>query len=153
MSRNDINKDGFQAYLGELPVTSRYTYGLAGERFFSELKTKGTIFGTRCQSCDLIYVPAVSFCERCMSKLEEWMDMGLIGHIHSYTVLYEMLSSSESDQPVIVGIIKIGDGGIIHKIKNIDPKQVKFEMEVEAVLKDEGDRDGAITDILYFQPV
>ena len=88
-----------------------------------------------------------------MSKLEEWMDMGLIGHIHSYTVLYEMLSSSESDQPVIVGIIKIGDGGIIHKIKNIDPKQVKFEMEVEAVLKDEGDRDGAITDILYFQPV
>ncbi len=34
------------AWVGNLPVTNRYTYGLAGERFFRAIKDEGKIFGT-----------------------------------------------------------------------------------------------------------
>ena len=46
------------AWHGDLPVTSRYTAGLAGERFFRAIKDEGRILGTLCTECDITYVPA-----------------------------------------------------------------------------------------------
>jgi len=72
-----------KAWLGSLPVTSRYTFGVAGERFFRAIKDQGKILGTHCAKCNHIYVPAVIFCERCLSDLDEWIDVGLIGDVHT----------------------------------------------------------------------
>ena len=37
---------------GTLPVTNRYTFGLAGERFFRALQERGQIVGTYCPTCN-----------------------------------------------------------------------------------------------------
>ena len=77
-----------QAWEGDLPVTSRYTYGLAGERFFRAIKDEGRILGSYCPKCDITYVPGRVFCERCLGELDEWVDAGTLGEVHTYTLLY-----------------------------------------------------------------
>ena len=45
------------------------------------------------------------------------------------------------------------DGGVIHYLGGVDPKDVHIGMRVKAVLKKKEERQGAITDITYFEPV
>lgn len=140
------------AWIGELPVTNRYTYGLAGERFFRSLKDDGRILGTHCPNCDHTYVPAAIFCERCLRKLDEWVDVGTTGDIVSFTFLHVDLDGSRLAKPEMVAFISFGDGGLIHLLGEIEPDQVEIGLMVEAVLKPKSRRTGSILDIRYFKP-
>ena len=60
MSLLEHSPDAPSAWSGTLPVTNRYTLGLAGERFFRAFKDEGRIYGTYCQECDVTYVPATA---------------------------------------------------------------------------------------------
>jgi uncharacterized OB-fold protein len=142
-----------RAWFGNLPVTSRYTFGLAGERFFRALKDEGVIMGSKCPKCARTYVPATIFCERCLSELEEWVDLGTVGTLHTFTVLHVDYDGSHKEEPEIIGFISFGDGGIIHRIEEIDPDDLAFGMQMEAVLKEKSKREGSILDIKYFRPV
>jgi len=137
---------------GEVPVTNRYTYGLAGEKFFRTLKDESKILGTYCPHCDHTYVPAAIFCERCLAKLDEWIDVGTSGEVDTYTVLHVNLDGSSSDVPQIIAFIRFGDGGLIHRLGEIDPEQIYFGMIVQAVFKPASERIGSILDIAYFKP-
>jgi len=141
------------AWMGDLPVTNRYTFGIAGERFFRAIKDEGCILGTRCSNCDRTYVPATLFCERCLSSLDEWIDMGTTGEVHTYTLLYENMDGTFRSTPEIIAFVKIGDGGLIHKLGEVDPTEIDFGMQVQAVFKPKPERVGSILDILYFKPL
>jgi uncharacterized OB-fold protein len=141
------------AWYGDLPVTSRYTFGLAGERFFRAIKDDGKILGTYCHNCSITYVPATIFCERCLSKLDEWVDVGTIGEVITFTLLYENLDGSRREIPELIAFIKLGDGGIIHRLGQIAQDDIEIGMTVEAVFKEKKDREGSILDIVYFKPV
>ncbi len=141
-----------KSWLGTLPVTSRYTYGLAGERFFRALKDEGRIYGTRCSRCNHLYVPAVSFCERCLGELDEWIDVGLIGEVHTYTLLYQNYDGTPRQSPELIAFVRMGDGGIVHRLAEVSPDNLKIGMRVMAVLKSQEERKGSIQDILYFKP-
>lgn len=140
------------SWLGELPVTNRYTYGLAGEKFFRHLKDEGHIMGTHCPHCDHTYVPAAAFCERCLRKLDEWVDVGTIGDVVTYTFLHVSLDGSPLEKPEIVAFIRFGDGGLIHRLGEIEPDQVEIGLMVEAVFKPKSKRVGSILDIKHFKP-
>ncbi len=43
--------------------------------------------------------------------------------------------------------------GIMHMLGEVDPEEVQIGMRVQAVWKPAEDREGAITDILYFKPL
>jgi len=146
----DINAP--QAWHGNLPVTSRYTFGLAGEKFFRAIKDEGKILGTYCPKCERTYVPAVLFCERCLGELDEWIDVGTSGKIQTFTSLYINYDGSPRSEPEIVALISFGDGGIIHKLGEIDPEDVKIGMIVNAIFKPPDMRQGSILDIIHFEP-
>ena len=148
---NDI--DGPTYWSGELPVTSRYTFGIAGETFFRSLKEDGKLLGTFCPSCNRTYVPATSFCERCLGELKEWRDVGLEGKIYTYTVLFKNLDGTNLLHSEIIAFVKFGDGGIIHRIGEIKPEEIYIGMKVAALLKSKSKRTGSIHDILYFKPI
>jgi uncharacterized protein len=152
MTLLERNPNAPQAWSGDMPVTSRYTFGLAGERFFRALREEGQILGSRCPKCDRTYVPATAFCERCLGALTEWIDVGLAGEVHTYTVLYQDLDG-ELQQPEIIVFVKFGDGGIIHKLRDVPIDAIRIGMQVEAVLKPVDSREGNILDIEYFRPV
>jgi uncharacterized protein len=138
---------------GELPVTNRYTYGLAGEKFFRSLKDEARILGTHCPDCEQTYVPAAIFCERCLAKLDDWVDVGTSGEVNTFTILYVNLAGSPLEKPEIIAFIRFGDGGLIHRLGDINPDQVEIGMTVQAVFKPPSKRVGSILDIDYFKPI
>ena len=140
------------AWFGNLPVTSRYSFGLAGERFFRALKDEGKIMGSRCPKCARTYVPATVFCERCLGELTEWDDMGLEGELHTFTVMFVDYDGEPLDQPQVVGLVSFGDGGLVHRIE-ADPDELYIGMPMKAVLKPKAKREGSILDIEGFKPV
>ena len=142
-----------QAWRGEMPVTSRYTFGLGGERFFRALKDEGQILGARCEECDITYVPGRAFCERCMAELDDWFDVGAFGEVETFTFVFEDLDGNGLEEPEIVAFVRIADGGLIHRLGEIDLEDVEIGMPVEAVLKPESEREGGIEDIVFFRPI
>jgi len=141
------------AWRGDLPVSSRYTFGLAGERFFRALKDEGVIYGSHCPRCEVTYVPARIFCERCMAELDDWRDVGTRGEVHTFTLLFVDLDGGLMDEPELVAFVRIEDGGLVHRLGEVDPEEVYIGMPVEAVLKPKEEREGSIADLAYFKPV
>ena len=140
------------AWRDEFPVVNRYTAGLAGERFFRALKDEGRILGTHCPRCDRTYVPAAVFCERCLGGLEEWVDVGTVGEVLTYTLLYENRDGTPREEPEIVVFVRLGDGGLVHRLAEASPEEVHIGMQVEAVFKPKAERRGSILDITHFRP-
>jgi uncharacterized OB-fold protein len=141
------------AWLGDLPVTNRYTYGLAGEKFFRTLKDEGRILGTYCPDCDHTYVPATIFCERCLGKLETWVDVGTQGEVVTFTFLNVGLDGTPLEKPEIIAFVRFADGGLIHHLGEVELEQVEIGLIVEAVFRPKSKRVGSILDIKYFKPV
>ena len=143
------------AWEGDMPITSRYTAGIAGERFFREIKDNARIMGTRCQACDLTYVPATLFCERCFAELDEWVEVPGRGEVFTYTVLHRDLDEKALDPPALLAYVKLEgtNGGLVHFLGEIEPEQVYIGLEVEAIFKDVPEREGSILDVRYFRPV
>jgi uncharacterized OB-fold protein len=131
----------------------QYTYGIAGERFFREIKDNAKITGAKCQKCNLIYVPPRIYCERCFEGLEEWCEIENKGEIHTYTISWVDLDGSRLEEPVILALVKFDGvyGGIVHKVEEVSADNVKIGMKVSAVFKEK--REGSILDIKYFKPI
>jgi uncharacterized OB-fold protein len=142
------------AWEGTMPITSRYTAGIAGERFFREIKDNARIVGTVCKECDLVYVPARLFCERCFAELDEWVEVPARGSVFTYTVLFRDLDDEPLDEPAVLAYVELeeSDGGLIHYLGEVDPEDVEIGMLVEAVFQDAANRVGSILDIAYFRP-
>lgn len=140
-------------WFGDLPVNSRYTYGIALEKFFQTLKDEGVILGSPCAQCGKTYVPITLFCPECLAELNETIDVGLQGEIFSYTLLYKNLDGSPRETPEIIAYVKIADGGLIHRVEGIPPSQVQIGTQVAADLKSKDERVGSILDIRAFKPI
>lgn len=153
MTLLERHPDAPVAWPGEMPVTSRYTFGLAGERFFRAIKEEGRFLGARCHRCERTYLPATLFCERCLAELDDWVDVGTVGEVHTYTLLYENLDGSPRETPELVAFVRLGDGGLVHRLGEVEPEAVAIGMQVQAVFKPAAEREGSILDILYFRPL
>jgi len=138
-------------WIGDMEADYVYTLGVAGERFFKELK-KGKIMGAKCKCCNVIYLPPRMYCEKCFAKLEQWVDIGKKGVIHTFTVATIDVDGSKLEKPVTYALIRFEGvhGGLIHKIGETD--KVSIGMKVEAVLKPPRQRKASINDIAYFKP-
>jgi len=144
-----------RAVEGEIPIQSRYTYGLAGEKFFREIMDKARILGTWCVECDYTYVPPTIYCERCFAKLEEWVEVGPEGTVQSFTVLLVALGGSPLDEPEIMALIQLdgADSVMVHRLGDVDLDELAIGMRVKAVFKPKKQREGSILDIAHFAPV
>jgi len=140
---------------GEIPVKWRYTLGVAGERFFRALKDEEKIMASYCPECRLWFLPPAIFCERCFSEMKEWKDVGVVAQVKSYTVAHYDLDGKKLDEPLVYAHLcwKGVEGGLIHKLGEVKPEQVKIGLKVKAKFAPKDQRKGLITDILYFAPV
>lgn len=145
--------NAMSAWQGELPITNRYTFGLAGEKFFRAIKEQGKLLGTYCPQCQRTYVPATSFCERCFRELDDWIEVDSVGEVESYTILSIDEVGAPLPEPMIIAFIRVKDGGIIHKLAEVEADDIFFGMPVGAVFKPKKERQGSILDILHFKPI
>lgn len=139
----------FTHWHGDMEAQYIYTAGIAGERFFRELKDNGKLVGTHCANCDRTYVPPRMYCEKCFAELDEWREVPLEGKVKAHTTAHVDIDDKTLDEPFVIGFVKIDGtkGGLVHYIK---APEVKNGMRVRAVLKKE--RVGSIMDIEHFAP-
>lgn len=137
------------------PVKNVYTAGVAGQRFFEELKENGKIFGSRCEQCALTYVPARIYCEKCFASLDEknWLDLGTEGILYSYTMLYRAKNGEPKEEPAILAAIRMADGLLVHRLGECREQDLAIGQPVKAELKSKQERKGSIEDIKYFKPL
>ncbi|MBM3471151.1 MAG: Zn-ribbon domain-containing OB-fold protein [Armatimonadetes bacterium] len=150
-----LHADDLQAWYGSMPVTSRYTYGPAGERFFRAMKDEARILGTRCGRCSLTYVPGRLFCERCFDELTDWIEVGPSGTIEAVTVAYLALDGTLLDPPVLMALVRLdgADTVMYHRLGGVAASDAKIGLRVEAAFRPSEDRTGSILDIAGFRPL
>ena len=70
------------------------------------------------------------------------------------TVAYVDIDGTKLKKPLVWAMIKIDNvhGGFVHKLGEVDPKDVEIGMRVEAVFKEKKKRVGSMLDIKYFKP-
>jgi uncharacterized OB-fold protein len=136
---------------GDFPVYFRYTAGIAGERFLREIKDNGRLVASRCAKCNLNYLPPRIYCERCMSKLEEYVVVENTGTVETFTICSQDADGKELSEPVTVALVRFpsAHGGIVHKAKG----QVAIGDKVRLVFKEKSNRTGSILDIECFERV
>ena len=140
-------------YHGQIYIPNTYSAGAVGSRFLISLRDKKRIMGTRCPTCNRVYVPARSICKDCYGQLDELVEVSDKGTLLTYTVCNQPNPVQPVEPPVVYGIIQLdgADTGFVHMLGEIDPEQIRIGMRVQAVFKDE--REASILDIKYFKPL
>jgi uncharacterized OB-fold protein len=72
---------------GAMPVAFRYTPGIGAGAFLEGLRAR-ELRASRCARCDVTYLPARAFCERCLAALETDATCGPEGSVESSTLLH-----------------------------------------------------------------
>ncbi len=134
--------------------------GIAIGKFLNGLK-EGKILASICSGCESKQVPPMLFCHECfkpMVKMEKISDQG---RINTYSLAYINTDATRRENPEIPIVIDFDEtintrrgepSGILHKLdENSDLSKIKIGSRVKAVWKNENDRIGDITDILYFE--
>jgi uncharacterized OB-fold protein len=138
----------------EIPIQSQYTAGVAGQMFFSVLKERGELVGSRCPECAQVYVPARLFCERCFAELTGQVAVGPEGILKSFTFSYLSRDGASLESPVALALVAL-DGAttcMLHRLIEVnDPVQVAIGDRVRVVVKPAADRTGSILDIEGFR--
>jgi uncharacterized OB-fold protein len=147
------NPDEVRRWDGDLPVRHRYTPGVAGEAFFTALRDRGVLLGSRCANCDYTYVPARLFCERCFSDLSADTEVGPGGALVSFTILFEGVEGEPLDLPQVIGAVRLdgADAVLIHRVLDLTDEPLEIGERVEVGLKPEPERTGSILDIEGFR--
>lgn len=147
------NPDEIRRWDGDLPVRHRYTPGVAGEAFFTALKDRGVLLGSRCANCDYTYVPTRLFCERCFSELAADTEVGPGGELVSFTILFEGIEGEPLELPEVIGAVRLdgADAVLIHRVLDLTDEPLEIGERVEVALKPEADRTGSILDIDGFR--
>ncbi|KKM09080.1 hypothetical protein LCGC14_1723160 [marine sediment metagenome] len=142
-----------RAWPGDFPVSHLYTVGIAGERFLRELKDNGRFMGTRCGSCDHVYLPPSMFCPRCFAALDEWTEVGPQGTVRAVTTAHRGVDGRPPETPETLALIQLdgADGLLVHRIGGSEGASIGDR--VEAVLKDAAQREGSILDVRHFRPL
>lgn len=140
-------------YHGQIYIPNTYSAGAVGSRFLIELRDKKRIMGTRCPTCNRVYVPARSICKDCFGQLDEWAEVSDKGTLLTYSVCHQASPVQPVEPPIIYGIVQLdgADTGFVHMLGEVDPEQLRIGMRVRAVFK--GEREGSILDIKYFKPL
>jgi uncharacterized protein len=136
---------------GELSVSFRYTPGVGNTAFFEALRDRGVFLGSRCATCEVTYLPARVFCERCLSELAPDTECGPGGELLSWTVVRLDVDDRPLEAPVTYGLVRLdgADTAFLHRLVDVDGEPAIGD-RVTAVLA--GQRDGSILDVEGFAP-
>ncbi len=156
LSEKDFTDGNILFNHDELKGEFAWDTGIAIGQYLAGLK-EGTILGAYCSTCRKVVVPPRVVCEWCFRPMIEYVPLRDTGTVNTYSICYVTWDVKRITEPQIPAVIEI-DGaaplhGIMHLLGEVNPTDVYIGMRVKAVWKPPEEREGAITDILYFKPI
>jgi uncharacterized OB-fold protein len=153
-----MNKE-YRTIKTEIRLPYELAYGATWTRFFEGLANQ-TLYGSKCDKCNRILVPARTFCPRCFVDTKEWVEVSQQGTLTAWCYVNYQYFGMPTKPPYIGALIRLDgtDVDFLHLIGGFDlsdfekvRKIVKNGMRVEAVWEKE--RKAHIMDIRYFRPL
>lgn len=147
----------------ELKADYAWDTGVGIGTYLAGLK-RGVILGSYCSTCRKTVVPPRVVCEWCYRPMTDYVQVEDTGTVNTFSLCYVTWDVQRIKEPEIPAVIMLDGashlsetstimGGIMHLLGEVAPDAVEIGMRVQAVWKPEDEREGAITDILYFKPV
>ena len=130
--------------------------GIGIGTYLASLKA-GVILGSYCPTCRKTVIPPRTVCEWCFRPMEQYVPLKDTGTVNTFSLCYVTWDVKRIKEPEIPAVIEI-DGasplhGIMHMLGEVDTKDVRVGMRVQAVWKPAEERQGSINDIIYFKPI
>ncbi len=156
LSEQDFSQGNVLFVHDEMRAHYAWDTGIAIGRYLAALK-EGVILGSSCGQCRRTVVPPRTVCEWCFRPMDEYVPLQDTGTVNTFSLCYVTWDVKRITEPETPAVIEI-DGAsplhaIMHKLGDVDPQQIKIGMRVQAVWKPAEEREGSITDILYFKPL
>ncbi|MFC1823163.1 Zn-ribbon domain-containing OB-fold protein [Thermodesulfobacteriota bacterium] len=140
---------------GGIHMPYSWTVGRIGSRFLIELRDHGRVMANRCQKCSVGWVPPRQRCPVCFEEIsdDDWFEAGPEGTLRHFTIVRYEHPGQPVKPPFAYGLIDLDGAGsaIAHLVSGVNLDELKSGMRVKPVLRK--DREGAILDIEYFQPI
>ena len=118
--------------------TLKLTFNLPISRtsqFWEGLK-KGKVYATKCQTCKKLHFPPVADCGACGSPEMNWIELDGSGEIITYTQVFVKPASFSEQEPYIVAIAKLKEGGnALAWLTGVQIEDVKIGSKVKLVAK------------------
>jgi uncharacterized OB-fold protein len=122
------------------------------EHFFAGLK-EGALQGTVCRDCDACYVPPRRRCPGCLVEMTEWRTLGHEGTVAALTIVAYKFDGLPEPPYALAYVQPDGaDTCILNYLEHGDAVaagQVAVGDRVGIRFKDEGEREGRITDFEF----
>ncbi len=123
--------------------------------FFHRLKDEKCLYGSRCGSCDRVYLPPRPICGDCWVEMDEFVPLGLQGTIIGKTICYykilDSLTGKPRKTPFVLGLIQLdgADTTLNHFVDVDDPAKVAIGDRVETIFREP--LQGNVGDIIHFK--
>jgi uncharacterized OB-fold protein len=163
LSEKDFDEGKVLFNYDELKADYAWDTGVGIGAYLAGLK-RGVILGGYCRACRKTVVPPRVVCEWCYRPMTDYVQVEDTGTVNTFSLCYVTWDVQRIKEPEIPAVIMLDGasalsetstvmGGIMHLLGEVKPDDVKIGMRVQAVWKPEDEREGAITDILYFKPI
>jgi uncharacterized OB-fold protein len=130
----------------------RWDAGVAIGRYLDGLR-EGRLLGRECRVCGRILLPPRMFCEQCFRPTDRWVDVPDTGTVNTFSLCYVTWDMRRLTVPELPAVIDLSGGGLLHKLGEVDPGDIRIGMRVQAVWKPPAERQGSILDIAHWRPV
>jgi uncharacterized OB-fold protein len=156
LSEGDFQEGKILFHHDQMKADFAWDTGIAIGSYLAALK-EGYLLGGYCKTCRKTVIPPRTVCEWCFRPIDSYVRLEDTGSVNTFSLCYVTWDVKRIQEPELPAVIEI-DGasplhGIMHKLGEVDPEDVHIGMRVKAVWKPPEEREGAITDILYFKPI
>lgn len=156
LSEKDFQDGNILHTFDELRGDFAWDTGVAIGQYLAAFK-EGVILGSRCNTCRKVVVPPRTVCEWCFHPMDFFVPLQDTGTVNTFSLCYVTWDVKRIKEPELPAVIEI-DGasplhGIMHMLGEVKPDDIHIGMRVKAVWKPPEEREGSVTDILYFKPL
>lgn len=127
---------------------------------YEKLLGEGKLAGSRCASCQALFVPPKPFCTKCFGTEMEWAEMSGKGKLFAFTVISicppAMAAQGYSrTKPYCSGVVELEEGARVDaRIEGVDtarPETIRVGSPMKVTFLRHGEGDAAET-YLGFEP-
>jgi uncharacterized OB-fold protein len=143
----------------KLSIPQHFATGPTMGRFLSEIRDNKKIMANKCPRCGRTQIPPRIVCAECHVECHEWVQLEPRGVITTFDVTYvptiNPLTGKMREVPYTTGSVLLdgGDATLMHFFDVTDPEKIHVGQRCEAVFRPDQEREGKVTDILYFRVI
>ncbi len=98
-----------------------YAAGEVGSKFLLALRDDRRIMARRCPECDRALLPPRAFCDRCYMETTEWVEVGEVGVVEAFTIVYEEFDGLPPP-PYAIAYVRLADSdtALANFVRNVE---------------------------------